>query len=275
MGRRKLVTEFAIAGAALLAGWLVLFAAFGTPYPFYVVASGSMIPALEVNDILLVQGHETIDRVNVGDIIVFDRPDGVDRVIVHRIVEIVSEDPRVLKTQGDANAVSIPGTDYPITEDDYIGKVIHVIPKVGYVTKILAPPINYILIAAIIGFMIYKHRRDSSSGHKPDGALGDLDDIPRDDEYSEKMPDNPRTQARDLDDIPRDDEYSEKMPDNPRTQARDLDDIPRDDDHSKIPKNQASQNPDPDPARPQHAPEERDADPGDYGDRKGSNLENR
>lgn len=162
-----------------------MFVVFGTPYPFYVVASGSMVPALMVNDILLVQGHETIDRVNVGDIIVFDRPDGEQRVIVHRIIEIVSEDPRVLKTQGDANSISIPGTDYPITEDYYIGKVIHVIPQVGIITQILAPPINYILIVIIIGFMLYKHRRDSRAPKSYDASLDDLDDVPSDNEYSQ------------------------------------------------------------------------------------------
>ena len=183
--KNKLASELVVAGIALFAGWLIMFAAFGTPYPFYIVASGSMVPALEVNDILLVQGHETIDRVGVGDIIVFDRPDGEDRVIVHRIVEILSEEPRALKTRGDANAISIPGTDFPITEEYYIGKVVQVIPQIGIITKVLAPPINYILIAIIIGFMVYKHRRDSSASRRPaDKDAGNLEDVPPDAEYS-------------------------------------------------------------------------------------------
>ena len=183
--KNKLVIELGVAAIALLAGWLILFAVFATPSPFYVVASGSMIPALEVNDILIVQGHETIDDVNVGDVIVFDRPDGVQKVIVHRIVEIVDEEPRILRTRGDANQISIPGTDYPITKDDYIGKVIHVVPQVGIVTKVLAPPVNYIIIAMIIGIMIYKHTRDSRRPAS-DEALDNLDEVPRDDEYSGK-----------------------------------------------------------------------------------------
>lgn len=180
----KLAIELAVAGIALFAGWLIMYAVFATPYPFYVVASGSMVPVLEVNDILIVQGHETIDRVNVGDIIVFDRPGGTDTVIVHRIVEIIDEDPRILKTRGDANQISIPGTDYPITVEEYIGKVIYVIPQVGIVTQILAPPINYILIAIIIGFMVYKHKRESSGPTPDDENIDDLDDVPRDGEYS-------------------------------------------------------------------------------------------
>ncbi|MBA4453844.1 MAG: signal peptidase I, partial [Nitrosopumilaceae archaeon] len=37
--------------------WIGLQVAFGTQNPFYVVASGSMIPELQVYDVLVVQGH--------------------------------------------------------------------------------------------------------------------------------------------------------------------------------------------------------------------------
>lgn len=183
--KNKLVLELAIAGVALFCGWLVMYAVFATPYPFYVVASGSMVPALEVNDILVVQGHETIDRVDVGDIIVFNRPDGADVVIVHRIVEILEQDPRILATKGDANSSQIKGTDYPIGEAEYIGKVIYVIPQIGVVTKILAPPTNYILIAIIIGIMAYKHMRESRAPKPDEADAKDLDKVERDPEYAD------------------------------------------------------------------------------------------
>ena len=48
------------------------------------------------------------------------------------------------------------GTDYPITEKEYIGTVVHVIPQVGFITQILQPPINYIIIAVIIGVMVIR-----------------------------------------------------------------------------------------------------------------------
>ena len=54
----------------------------------------------------------------------------------------------------------IAGTDYPITEKEYLGKVEYVIPQVGYITQILQPPINYIIIAVIIGVMAVKHFAD-------------------------------------------------------------------------------------------------------------------
>jgi hypothetical protein len=38
---------------------------------------------------------------------------------------------RVIKTKGDNNPKSFPLLDFPITEKDYIGKVIYVIPGIG------------------------------------------------------------------------------------------------------------------------------------------------
>ena len=124
--------------------------------PFYVVVSGSMIPVLQVYDIIVIQGHDTFEEVEIGDIIVFDRPSDHNRVIVHRVVSITNEDPKIIRTQGDANPGSIPGTDFPITEEEYIGKVAYIIPQLGYVTQILQPPTNYIIIAVVIGIMIIK-----------------------------------------------------------------------------------------------------------------------
>ena len=153
---KGVIKDIAIVAIAVIVIWIGLQAAFGTQNPFYVVASGSMIPALEVYDIIVIQGHEPFEEVQVGDIIVFDRPSDHNRVIVHRVESILSEDPYTVRTQGDANPSFIRGTDYPITEEEYIGKVAYVIPQVGYITQILKPPMNYIIIAIVIGIMIIK-----------------------------------------------------------------------------------------------------------------------
>lgn len=144
-----------VIGVAII--WLGLRFVFDTGNPFYVVSSGSMVPNLNVNDILVVRDGDSFKDLKVGDIIVFDRPDGADRVIVHRIAEIFDDSEgnhQIIRTKGDANDGSIPGTDFPIREDDYIGKVAYVIPGAGVVTKILSPPVNYIIIAAIIALMV-------------------------------------------------------------------------------------------------------------------------
>ena len=154
--------------------WIGLQAYFGAVNPFYVVSSGSMYPQLAMYDIIVITGHTPFEGVKVGDIIVFDRPKDHDKVIVHRVVAVVDDDPKTLRTKGDNNQASIPGTDFPITEQEYVGTVVHVIPQVGYITKILQPPINYIIIAVIIGIMII--RQIAKKYNKKDLIINDIDE---------------------------------------------------------------------------------------------------
>ncbi|MFQ5782433.1 MAG: signal peptidase I [Nitrosopumilus sp.] len=153
---KGVIKDIIIVGVGVLVIWIGLQVAFGTQNPFYVVASGSMIPVLEIYDVLIVQGHEPFEDIEIGDIIVFNRPSDHNRVIVHRVASILNDDPKTIRTKGDANPASIPGTDFPITEEEYIGKVAYILPQVGYVTQILKPPINYVIIAIVIGVMIVK-----------------------------------------------------------------------------------------------------------------------
>ena len=156
----KIIKDVTIVGVGVLVIWFGLQAALGTQNPFYVVASGSMIPVLEKYDVIIVQGHESFEDIKIDDIIVFDRPSDHNKVIVHRVVSIINDDPRTVRTQGDANQSSIPGTDFPITEEEYLGKVVYQIPQIGRVTELLAPPNNYIIIVLVIGIMIVKQIAD-------------------------------------------------------------------------------------------------------------------
>ena len=153
---KGIVKDIIIVAVCVAVIWIGLTAYFGAQNPFYVVSSGSMYPELAMYDIIVISGHMLFEDVKIGDIIVFDRPKDHDRVIVHRVVAVVDDDPKTLRTKGDNNQRSIVGTDYPITEEEYIGKVVHVIPQVGFITKILQPPINYIIIAVIIGVMVIR-----------------------------------------------------------------------------------------------------------------------
>ena len=153
---KGIIKDIIIVAACVAIIWIGLTAYFGAQNPFYVVSSGSMYPELAMYDIIVISGHIPFDDVKIGDIIVFDRPKDHDRVIVHRVVAVVDDDPRTLRTKGDNNQNSIVGTDYPITDKEYIGKVVYVVPQVGFITKILQPPINYIIIAVIIGIMIIR-----------------------------------------------------------------------------------------------------------------------
>ena len=198
---KSLIKDIVIIVIAIAVIWFGLQAIFGTANPFYVVSSGSMIPALQVYDVIVVEGNTPFDDIKKGDIIVFYSPklyeQGKERVIVHRVTLEMGEDPKIVRTKGDANPASIAGTDYPITEKEYLGKVEHVIPQVGYVTQILQPPINYIIIAVIIGVMVVKHfagkekkkiefqyRKDESL---EDGQLDNMKEEESDSEYTKTL----------------------------------------------------------------------------------------
>ena len=47
---------------------------FGTINPFYVVVSGSMIPNLNIGDLLAIDHNYNYNSLKVGDIIVFNTP---------------------------------------------------------------------------------------------------------------------------------------------------------------------------------------------------------
>jgi signal peptidase len=156
----SIIKDIAIIVIGVVLIWFAVNVVFNVDNPFYVVSSGSMIPVLNVGDILIVKDGNTFNSLKVGDIIVFNRPQGGDRVIVHRIIEITDRfGEKVIVTKGDANDGIIPGTDFPILEKDYIGSVAYTVPKVGLVLKYLNPPVNYIIIVGIIGVLIYTNMR--------------------------------------------------------------------------------------------------------------------
>ena len=171
---KGIVKDIIIVGICVAVIWIGLQAYFGAANPFYVVSSGSMYPQLAMYDIIVITGHAPFEGVKVGDIIVFDRPKDHDKVIVHRVVAVIDDDPKTLRTKGDNNQASIPGTDFPITEKEYIGTVVHVVPQVGYITKVLQPPINYIIIAVIVGIMVI--RQLAKNYNKKDLIINDIDE---------------------------------------------------------------------------------------------------
>jgi signal peptidase len=172
MGRRSFPKELKyiiIAVIIVALVWVAIRVSFGVINPFYVVASESMVPRLNVGDFVVVSHNIPFDELNRGDIIVFKEPvpDGEEAdAIVHRVNEILS-DPNgnpVILTKGDANSGSIPGIDFPIYESNYVGKVVLDIPKLGLVTKAISPPVNYIIIAIIlvILFFLFKKGKDKT-----------------------------------------------------------------------------------------------------------------
>lgn len=117
------------------------------PMPFgwgaSVVLSGSMEPALSVNDLVIVREQS---EYNKDDIVVYQ--DG-GMLVIHRIISIDGD--KVI-TQGDANNTA----DQPIEMSAIKGKQVASIPLVGALTNFLKTPTGFILviIAAIALFEV-------------------------------------------------------------------------------------------------------------------------
>jgi len=112
----------------------------------YILIGNSMYPNIRSNDGVIVDSHFPFNNLSVDDIIVFNSYDtnntGQHIVIIHRVVQIINDEQgdRIIMTKGDANPDSIPGMDYPVFQENYIGKVVSVIPQLG--TTLQQQPVN-------------------------------------------------------------------------------------------------------------------------------------
>ena len=118
--------------------------ALDTGTPWVAVASESMKPALEVGDLVIVQGAPA-SEIKEGEIIVFNMP-GDNSYTVHRVVtkELLANGTYRFRTKGDA----APEDPDWIPEQNVHGRVLYRIPYVGWLA--LDPTILIIVIAIIM-----------------------------------------------------------------------------------------------------------------------------
>ena len=91
----------------------------------YVVITPSMEPAIPVHSVCFVNENTPLKDIAVGEVISFRM--GKDMLVTHRVSAITEKG---YITKGDANEIQ---DDAPITEENYIGKTILVIPKAGHI----------------------------------------------------------------------------------------------------------------------------------------------
>jgi len=128
------------------------------PMPFgfgaAVVLSGSMEPALGINDVIIVRES---DRYEVGDIVVYQSG---DTLIVHRVI---ARDGETVVTQGDANNA----VDAPIESSVIKGKVIAHAPGLGLAVNALKTPAGIlILLAAAFAMTELSFRKEKDRDEK-------------------------------------------------------------------------------------------------------------
>jgi signal peptidase I len=133
--------------------WFGTQAVLRTDYPALAVASTSMLPTLNVGDLIIVQGTPA-DQINAnyitGDIIVFRSPTRSDLLIVHRAVEKEFIDGvYYFTTHGDNNPTG--SNEGPFPESYVIGRVIGKIPTIGNFALLIHSRENtYIFIIVLV-----------------------------------------------------------------------------------------------------------------------------
>ncbi|MDR3783151.1 MAG: hypothetical protein P4K92_07625 [Candidatus Nitrosotalea sp.] len=129
----------------------------GMQYSIYMVKTSANDQNLRIYDVAMIDSNIPIEKIKVGDVIIFYNPGTHQEVLAHRVVEILAKDPFTIKAKGDKSSESLVGLDYPITKQEYIGKIIFTIPQVGYATKLVTGKSILITVAVIVGIGIAQH----------------------------------------------------------------------------------------------------------------------
>lgn len=164
--RKKILGKVAVTLLMIAAGiGFYLFNAYkivGNPMPMpfgvgmAVVVSGSMEPAIHVNDLLIVRESDK-EMVAVGDVIVYQE-DGM--LISHRVVDCQEDR---LVTRGDANRVD----DEPIVWEQVKGIVIGHIPSAGILVNLIRQPaVSILMLAAAVYLLERSFRMEKEEKHR-------------------------------------------------------------------------------------------------------------
>ena len=111
-------------------------------YKSFLIQSGSMEPSIMTGDIIVI--HQ-IDQYIKNDVITFQNEES--RIITHRIVEITNKGrDKFFVTKGDANRSEDEGV---VSPSNILGKVIYVIPKLGFLVAFSKSLPGLIMLIAI------------------------------------------------------------------------------------------------------------------------------
>jgi signal peptidase I len=147
---RTVVTLLRAATSWVLVGFLVallLLVSGGQwhRYQFMTVLSGSMVPTLEVGDLVIAQ-VVTPDQLEAGALATFREPEN-GRLITHRVQSVIWHgDLADVVTRGDANEV---GENWSVSANDRVGEVVLRVPRAGYVVGVLATPAGQLGLAGL------------------------------------------------------------------------------------------------------------------------------
>lgn len=124
-------------------------------FNMYTILTTSMEKTIMAGDVVV--DYKNKDNIyELGDIITFYSNRGNGQItITHRIIDIKIENGKYFySTKGDNNNTA--DTHY-VSQDDVIGKVIFVIPKVGFVQEFILSKVGWIVVIVIpcVGIVVY------------------------------------------------------------------------------------------------------------------------
>ncbi|MHA1463450.1 MAG: signal peptidase I [Candidatus Heimdallarchaeota archaeon] len=118
---------------------------------FLIVLSGSMAPEANPGDVV-VSTYTNPEEIQINDVITFAAADNPKNCITHRVINITNENGSIgFQTKGDANE----DPDQRIVQSsELIGKVVLVIPYLGYLPHFAKSPFGFITLIIIPGVLI-------------------------------------------------------------------------------------------------------------------------
>ena len=112
----------------------------------YVVLSGSMEPTIGTGSVCFINKNANIENIKEKDIIAFKLRDGT--LVTHRAIKV---DNSGIITKGDNNKVADSNV---VNKENFVGKNLFWIPKVGYVVKAFQTTKGKIIAVAIIVLLL-------------------------------------------------------------------------------------------------------------------------
>jgi len=151
--RGVIFTIILIAAVLILAFTMIARLSGNTPsffgYSVFRVSSGSMIPAYEIGDVIIVKECDA-KELKVGDVCTYNGTKGefAGKIVTHRVIKSVFEEngEHYIQTKGDANPIA----DTPIKITDVLGKVEMKIGFLRVLYNLFVTPLGLITIILLI-----------------------------------------------------------------------------------------------------------------------------
>ncbi len=145
---KALIWTLTITFALILGGLAFIY--LSPDYNIYFVRSGSMTPAVNLGDMVIVGPASAIGGIKPGVIVSYEL---VKNLITHRVLSI---DGNTLITKGDANETPDPR---PVQFSQVKSRYLFKIPYVGYLTSFVRTRLGWFLVIilpamAVVGFIV-------------------------------------------------------------------------------------------------------------------------